>query len=158
MRTFKVKFPRTLCDPGQLRDCGGGVVPVDIEADALCICPTDCDGWVRKRFEETLYTFPVPGQSRRVSFMRPVIEWCIAGIILTVPIQEPSTANLFIEMLLNAACADIRAMSEEVLRGCRELTPIGDSTKQKERITRAALPLPANNSGHNIQIASTGGG
>src|ERR1700724_4777050 len=81
MRTFKVKFPRTLCDPGQLRDCGGGVVPVDIEADALCICPTDCDGWVRKRFEETLYTFPVPGQSRRVSFMRPVIEWCIAGII-----------------------------------------------------------------------------
>ncbi|MEY2606437.1 MAG: hypothetical protein QOH31_4259 [Verrucomicrobiota bacterium] len=77
---------------------------------------------------------------------------------LTVPIQEPSTANLFIEMLLNAACADIRAMSEEVLRGCRELTPIGDSTKQKERITRAALPLPANNSGHNIQIASTGGG
>jgi hypothetical protein len=56
MRTFKVKFPRTLCDPGQLRDRGGWVVPVDIEADALCICPCDRDGW-RKRFEEALYTF-----------------------------------------------------------------------------------------------------
>src|ERR1700737_4022481 len=82
MRTLKVKFPRTLCDPGQLRDRGGGVVPVDIEADALCICPCDRDGW-RKRFEEALYTFSVPGQSCRSSFMRPVIEteWCIARVI-----------------------------------------------------------------------------
>src|SRR4029077_10882024 len=37
MRTFKVKFPRTLCDPGQLRDRGGWVVPVDIETDTLWI-------------------------------------------------------------------------------------------------------------------------
>src|SRR6266436_2305255 len=52
------------------------------EADALCICPCDRDGW-RKRFEEALYTFSVPGQSCRTSFMRPVIEteWCIARVI-----------------------------------------------------------------------------
>jgi len=36
---------------------------------------------------------------------------------------------------------------------------LGDSTKQKERITRAALPLlREQHSGHVIQIASIGGG
>jgi hypothetical protein len=73
MRTLKVERSGSLGDPGQLRDCGGGVVPVDIEADALCICPTDCDGR-RKHFEETLYTFSVPGQSCRCSLVGPVIE------------------------------------------------------------------------------------
>src|SRR5258708_4331068 len=73
MRTFEIELPGSLGDPGQTRDCGGWVVPIDIEAGALCICPCDRDGR-RKHFEETLYTFSVPGQSRRSSFVRPVIE------------------------------------------------------------------------------------
>src|ERR1700730_11272120 len=83
MRTLKVKFPRTLCDPGQLRDRGGGIVSVDIQADALCICSTDCDGGVRKRLEKTLHALSVPGQSCRGSLMRPVIEteWRMAGVV-----------------------------------------------------------------------------
>src|SRR5258708_33731889 len=35
MRTFEVKFPRTLCDPGQLRDRGGRVLPVHTETAAV---------------------------------------------------------------------------------------------------------------------------
>src|SRR6266403_452413 len=47
---------------------------IDIHADgALCIGPCDRDRW-RKHFEETLYTFSVPGQGYRSSFVRPVIE------------------------------------------------------------------------------------
>src|ERR1700686_4241284 len=82
MRTFKVKGLGSLGNPGQLRDRGGRVVPVNIEAGALGIRPTDCDVWC-KHFEETLYALSVPSQTCRGSFVMPVIETerCVAGII-----------------------------------------------------------------------------
>src|SRR5258708_8993707 len=73
MRTFEIELSGSLGDPGQIRDCGGVVIPIDIEAGALCIGPCDRDRW-RKHFEETLYPFSVPGQGCRSSFVRPVIE------------------------------------------------------------------------------------
>src|SRR3977135_1583079 len=94
MRAFKVKFPQTLCDPGQLRDRGGWIVPVDIEADALCIGLTDRGGR-RQHFEETLHAFLVPGQSCRGSFVRPVIEtkWCSRSSRSVAHLRRGHTAS-----------------------------------------------------------------
>src|ERR1700722_10210905 len=82
MRAFKVKGFGCLGNPGQLRDRGGRVVPVNIEAGALGICPTDCDVW-SKHFEEMPYALSVPGETCRGTFVKPVIETerCVSGIV-----------------------------------------------------------------------------
>src|SRR5258707_6624057 len=72
MRTFKVKFPRTLGNPGQLRDCGGWVVPIDIESGALRI-RSDSGVGVLQHFSTLCDTFSISGQSRSGSLVRPII-------------------------------------------------------------------------------------
>src|SRR5258708_32840631 len=72
MRTFKIKFPRTLGNPGQLRDCGGWVVPIDIEAGALGI-RSDSRGGFLQYFSMLCDTFSISGQSRSGSLVRPII-------------------------------------------------------------------------------------
>src|SRR5260370_19750018 len=72
MRTFKIKFPRTLGNPGQLRDCGGWVVPIDIESGALRL---RCDSGVGvlQSFSTLCDAFSISGQSRSRSLVRPII-------------------------------------------------------------------------------------
>src|SRR5258707_15875557 len=72
MRTFKIKFPRTLGNPGQLRDCGGWVVPIDIEAGALGI-RSDSGVGVLQYFSTLCDAFSISGQSRSRSLVRPII-------------------------------------------------------------------------------------
>src|SRR5258708_10751778 len=72
MRTFKVKCPRTLGNPGQLRDCGGWVVPVDMESGALRI-RSDSGVGVLQYFSTLCDTFSISGQSRSRSLVRPII-------------------------------------------------------------------------------------
>src|SRR5258708_21526180 len=78
MRTFKVKCPRTLGNPGQLRDCGGWVVPIDIESGALRI-RSDSGVGVLQHFSTLCDTFSISGQSRRGNLVRPIIktEGCV---------------------------------------------------------------------------------
>src|SRR5260370_7697365 len=72
MRTFKIKFPRTLGNPGQLRDCGGWVVPIDIEAGALGIRSDSGVGFLQY-FSMLCDTFSISGQSRSGSLWSPII-------------------------------------------------------------------------------------
>src|SRR5260221_1158045 len=72
MRTSKVKFPRTSGNPGQLRDCGGWVVPIDIESGALRI-RSDSGVGVLQYFRPLFDTFSISGQSRRRRLVRPII-------------------------------------------------------------------------------------
>src|SRR5258708_21924541 len=72
MRTFKIKFPRTLGNPGQLRDCGGLVVPIDIEAGALGIRSDSGVGFLQY-FSVLCDTFSISGPSRSGSLVKPII-------------------------------------------------------------------------------------
>src|SRR5258708_38450209 len=73
MRIFKIELFGNLGDPGQVRDCGQWVVPIDIEAGAPGICPCHRDVR-RKPFEETLYTFPFPAHISSTIFAIPVFK------------------------------------------------------------------------------------
>src|ERR1700726_1551024 len=72
MRTFEIKFPRTLGNPGQLRVGAGWVVPIDIEAGALGV-RSDSGVEVLYHFSTLGDTFSISGQSRSGSLVRPII-------------------------------------------------------------------------------------
>ncbi len=82
MRAFKVELLRGLSDPAELRNSGGGAVPVNFESGTFRERSSSCIGLL-EHLCKVCYAFPVSGQSCRGRLMRPVIhtERCIAGIV-----------------------------------------------------------------------------
>src|SRR5258707_5175453 len=82
MKTFKVKFPRTLCDPGAIREQRGWVLPIGFDSGFLRLCD-DLGVATNEHLSKLGDTLAVSFYGFGRILVRPIIdtEGCIRRII-----------------------------------------------------------------------------
>src|SRR5258708_12076020 len=94
MGAFKVELLRCLSDPGELRNGGIGVFPIDFESNALRVGSGSGVG-LPKHLPKSGHAFSVSCESLRGTLGRPVIHagWCITKVTQLYPFSDLHDRN-----------------------------------------------------------------